>query len=74
MPMTIDEKLAITMKAHEFSDAGDHEGYIRVMKTLPLPPYLAKVYKEKIGLQELKDSGWNLSEVEAEFGPDWLSK
>jgi hypothetical protein len=28
---------------------------------------------EKIGMVFLLDCGWNLSEVEAEFEPDWLS-
>ena len=72
--MTIDEKLAISCKAAELRDAGDKEGASRLLKTAPLPPYLAKVYKEKIGAKQLIESGWNLSEAEAEFGPDWLSK
>ena len=42
------------------------------MKTAPLLPYLAKVIKEKVGLDFLLSTGWNMSEVEAEFGPDWL--
>jgi len=46
---------------------------MRTMKTAPLPPYLAKVYKEKVGVKELIESGWNLSEAEAEFGSDWLN-
>jgi len=72
--MTLDEKLAISCKAAELRDAGDKEGASRLLKTAPLPPYLAKVYKEKIGAKQLIESGWNLSEAEAEFGPDWLSK
>jgi hypothetical protein len=72
--MTLDEKLDIACKAAELSKAGDREGYIRLMKTAPLPPYLAKIYKEKVGVEELIKSGWNLSEAEAEFGVDWLSR
>jgi len=71
--MTLDEKLAISCKAAELWDAGDKEGYDRLMKTAPMPPYLAKVAKEKIGIDFLINGGWNLSEVEAEFGPDWLT-
>jgi len=41
------------------------------MKTAPLPTYPAKVYKEKVGVKELIESGWNLSEAETEFGADW---
>jgi hypothetical protein len=70
--MTLDEKLAIGCKAAELWDAGDEEGYIRLMKTTPIPPYIAKVIKEKAGAEYL--AGWNLSEVEAEFGPGWLNK
>ena len=72
--MTLDEKLAIACKAAELRKAGDREGYYRLMKTTPMPPYIAKVMKEKVGLDYLLNSGWNLSEVEAQFGSDWLSK
>ena len=72
--MTLDEKLDIACRAAALSQAGDEEGYIRLMKTAPLPPYLAKVYKEKVGVKELIESGWNLSEAEAEFGENWLSR
>ena len=71
--MTIDEKLAISRKAFELLDAGDRGGYNRVMKTAPLPPYLAKVLKEKVGADFLIDAGYNLSEAEAEFGQGWLN-
>ena len=72
--MTLDEKLAISNKALDLLDAGDREGYTRLIRTAPMPPYLAKVYKEKVGVKELIESGWNLSEAEAEFGENWLSK
>jgi len=42
------------------------------MKTAPVPPYIAKVIKEKAGVEYL--TGWNLSEAEAEFGLGWLSR
>jgi len=71
--MTLDEKLDISNRALDLLDAGDREGYSRLIRTAPLPPYLAKVMKEKIGLEFLLKSGWNLSEVEAEFGHNWLS-
>jgi len=70
--MTLDEKLAIGCKAAELRKAGDEEGAMRLMKTAPVPPYIAKVIKEKVGAEYL--SGWNLSEAEAEFGSGWLSR
>ena len=70
--MTLDEKLAISNKAFDLWEAGDREGCIRLMKTAPVPPYIAKVIKEKAGAKYL--AGWNLSEAEAEFGPGWISR
>ena len=72
--MTLDEKLAISCKAAELYKAGDSEGASRLTRSIPMPPYLAKVYKEKVGVKELIESGWNLSEAEAEFGPNWLNQ
>ena len=72
--MSLDEKLAISNKAFRLLEAGDEEGFSRLIRSAPMPPYLAKVYKEKIGVKQLIESGWNLSEAEAEFGPDWLNQ
>jgi len=71
--MSLDEKLAISRRAFELLDAGDREGYSRLIRTAPMPPYLAKVFKEKVGADFLIDAGYNLSEAEAEFGKDWLT-
>ncbi|MCL2600498.1 MAG: hypothetical protein FWD88_04890 [Treponema sp.] len=72
--MTIDEKLAISNKAFELLEAGDEEGYTRLIRSAPMPSYLAKVMKDKMGADFLIRGGWNLSEAEADFGQDWLSK
>jgi len=72
--MSISEKLAISNKAIALKKAGDFEGADRLMKTAPMPYYLAKVIKDKLGLDALLNSGWNLSEAEAKFGSDWLTK
>ena len=72
--MTLDEKLAIACKAAALSDAGDEEGSTRLIRTVPLPHYIAKVMKEKMGADFLINGGWNLSEAELAFGSNWLSK
>jgi len=72
--MTLDEKLAISNKALALWKAGDEQGYDRLMRSVPMPPYLAKIYKEKVGVEHLINGGWNLSEAEAEFGKDWISQ
>jgi hypothetical protein len=71
--MTLDEKLAISCKAGELCKAVDKEGSRNLMKKLPIPPYLAKVLKEKVGADIIKIGGWDLSEVEAEFGQNWIN-
>ena len=72
--MTLDEKLDTLVKAVALKKAGDREGYDRLSKSVPMPPYLAKIMKEKVGVDFLINGGWNLSEAEAEFGADWLSR
>ena len=71
--MSLDEKLAISNKALALWEAGDDEGYNNLMKKLPIPPYLAKVLKEKVGADIIRIGGWDLSEVEAEFGQNWIN-
>jgi len=71
--MTLDERFAIGLRAIALKQAGDYEGYSRLLRTAPMPPYLAKVMKEKMGVDFLLDGGYNLSEAEAEFGSDWLN-
>jgi len=70
--MTLDEKLAISNKALALWEAGDNEGYRNLMSKMPIPPYLAKILKEKVGPEIIIKGGWDLSEVEAEFGPDYI--
>ena len=71
--MTLDEKLDIACRSAALRQAGDEEGATRLLRTAPLPPYLAKVMKEKVGADFFTDVGYNLSEAEAEFGKDWLT-
>jgi hypothetical protein len=71
--MTLDEKLTTLNKASALRKAGDIDGFDRLTKSVPLPPYMAQFAKEKIGVDFLIDGGWNLSEAEAEFGKNWLN-
>jgi hypothetical protein len=72
--MTEKEKAAITVKACTLHDTGNEDEAMALFKTLPMPPFLAKVMKEKIGPEYLITSGWNLSEAEAAFGQGWLAR
>jgi hypothetical protein len=72
--MTLHEKLQIGMKSIELKKQGKLEEADKVKKQIPLPPYLAKFYKDHLGLDALLQSGWNLSEAAVEYGSDWLSQ
>jgi hypothetical protein len=72
--MTMKEKLAIGVQAVELRKAGKEAEAMALDKTIPLPPYLAKVAKEQFGVDYLINSGWNLAEAEAKYGRDWLSR
>jgi len=72
--MPIGEKLDIALKAFELLEAGDEEGYSRTIRSVPMPAYLAKAAKDTIGADFLINGGWNLSEAEATFGADWLTR
>jgi hypothetical protein len=72
--MSLHEKLALGVKSIELEKQGKFEEAKKVLRQTPLPPYLAKFLKDHIGLDELIKTGWNLSEAEAEYGPDFLSR
>jgi hypothetical protein len=71
--MTFDEKLAIDMQTIALDDAGKHEEAEKLALTKPLSPAMAMVWKRRLGAESLKQSGWNLAEAEAKFGPNWLN-
>jgi hypothetical protein len=72
--MTLDEKFAIGMRSIELEDAGYPEEADRVWKQIPISPHMAKWCKEMVGPEFLIQQGYNLSEAEAEYGKDWLSR
>jgi hypothetical protein len=72
--MTTEERLDVIMKAHEYSEAGNEAEAQRLVVGLPMPTYMAKYVKDFFGAEALRKGGYDLSEAEAEFGPDWLDK
>jgi hypothetical protein len=73
--MTIHEKLELLKKADEYRLAGNVVEANRItLEELPMPRYLAEFAKEFLGADFLIKGKYNLSEVEAECGPDWLTR
>ncbi len=70
--LTHEEINSILSQAMEASRQGDREKYLEIMKPIPTAPWLALAIKEVFGAEYLE--GRNLTEAEAEYGKDWLSK
>ena len=66
------EKADIAKESRRLLDEGREGEAAALRKTIPLTPYLAKYWKEKMGAQFLINGGWNLAEAEAEYGQGWL--
>jgi len=71
---TMEEEVAISLKALELKKQGKLEESMALQKSLPLAPYIAQIIKDYFGVDNLIKTGWNLSAVEAEFGPGWFNK
>jgi hypothetical protein len=75
--MSQEERAAIALKAFELRDNGKPEECERMLRQIPLQPYLAKFVKDHIeyfGKDFFVKYDWNLSEAEAEFGQDWITE
>jgi hypothetical protein len=72
--MTLHEKLQLGVKAIELKEQGKLEEAKKIRQQIPMPPYLAKFAKDHLGPDFLIQYGWNLTEAEAEYGPDWLNR
>jgi hypothetical protein len=72
--MTVPEQVAVAREANRLREAGRTIEAIALDRSIPIPAYLAKVFKEKVGADFLIEGGWNLAEAEAAFGSDWLTR
>ena len=71
--MTEDEKVAIAMKVAALRKEGKKDEASALDRTIPMPPFMAKFWKDHIGVDGLLKIGRNLSEAEVAFGKDWLA-
>ena len=72
--MTEQEKVEIFRQVIAIKEEGRIDEAIALNRTIPIPAYLAKVFKEKVGADFLIQGGWNLAEAESEYGQDWLAR
>jgi hypothetical protein len=72
--MSLEEKLKIGVQAVELRKQGKDAEASALMRRMPLAPHLAKIAKETFGADFLRQSGWDLSEANEEYGPNWLGE
>ena len=72
--MPIKEQLSILVKMIELEKQGKTDEAFKLRAKVPLPHYMGQYAKEFLGLDFLKNCGWNMSEVEAVYGKDYLTR
>jgi hypothetical protein len=74
--MTLHEKLAIGVQSARLKREGKEEEADKLERTIPMPAFMAKILMEKVdwGKEYLQNCGWNMAEVEAKYGKNWLDR
>ena len=72
--MSLHDQLAIGMQVLELEKQGKYKEARDLEHTIPLPSYLAKWAKKRLGADFLIKTGWNLTEANVEYGSDWLHR
>jgi hypothetical protein len=72
--LTPEQILDIINKAQDALAQGDHEEHLRLARFIPMPAHIAEIAKDFFGADYLLNGGFDLSEAEAEYGKDWLTK
>jgi hypothetical protein len=72
--MTLDEKLDLALESFKLKDAGKVVEADTLQRQIPLAPHIAKFAKDHFGTDYLLSGGWNLTEAEHEYGPNWLTR
>jgi hypothetical protein len=68
--MTLHEALQIGVESARLRATGKEKESLEMAKKRPMPPWMAKVFKDKMGLDFLLDMGWNMGDVEAAYGKE----
>lgn len=72
--LTHEQKSALVDASLAAAERGDRQEERRLLRKLPLAPHLAKAAKEIWGKEFLLKEGYDLSEAEAAYGPNWLER
>jgi hypothetical protein len=66
--------LPVIMQAIALKKEGKYEEAKTLQREkIPMPPWMARVFKEKMGLDFLLSMECNMTDVEAAYGKEWLT-
>ena len=68
-----EDELDILLKMATLEKQGKTDEAFKLRAKVPLPHYMGKYAKKYFGLDFLKNCGWNMSEVEAKYGKEFLT-
>ena len=71
---SIGEQLDAVVKMIELEKQGKTKEAFELRKKIPLPAFLGEYAKEYLGLEWIKTCGWNMSEIEAKYGKDYITR
>ena len=71
--MSDEEMDRIMDEADALDERGEKEAATCLRKTIPMNPILADGMKRVLGIQKMKDWGYNLNDAVKLFGEGWLN-
>lgn len=72
--MTDNERADVLMQVIALEEEGKVEEAKALRRTIPIAPFLAKIIKDKLGVEQLIQCDMNLAEAEVAYGTDWLAQ
>ena len=72
--LTWEQRIELIDKFKDADKSGNEAEAVKLLRQIPISPWLAKAGKEVFGRDFLIENGYNLSEAEEEYGKDWLSE
>jgi hypothetical protein len=72
--MTLKEKALTAYQATLLFDKGEDEEARKLLRSVPLKPEIAKIFKDVYGTDFLIKGSFNLLEANEAYGRNWLNK
>ena len=70
----MEDELDVLIEMAALIEQGKEEEAFKLQKKVTLPHYMGQYAKDFLEPDWLKNCGWNLSEVEAVYGKDFINK